>query len=112
MNQLLTSLEDLGADGLPADMEIDLRHVMNLESPSLASRILDLEEDDLDDDLLESFSPFGLSPEDCSQMAQLFTENLNISNSDDVRATEPYLLLPKQLALNEEQEATIEEIPK
>ena len=34
-NTFLTGLEDLGVDGLPADMEIDLRHVMNLESPSL-----------------------------------------------------------------------------
>ncbi len=125
LNQLLTNLEDLGVDGLPADMEVDLRHVMNLESPTLASRILDLEnDDDLDEDLLESFSPFGLSPEDCSQMAQFFTENLSLTASDHHRGeapgggfvgstllgAEPFILLPNKLSLNEE--ATIEEIPK
>ena len=44
---------------------------MNLESPAnLTSRLIDITDDDLEDDLLEN--PFGLSPEDCSQMAQLF----------------------------------------
>ena len=44
-------------------MEIDLRHIMNIDSPSMmTSRLLDLDQDDdLEDDLLE---PFGLSPDE------------------------------------------------
>ena len=100
----MTGLEDLGVDVLPADMEIDLRHVMNLESPSIASRLLDMDEmDDLDDDLLE---PFGLSP-DTSQMAQLFQSSNSESRffpmPDDMdmrNAIEPFILLPDRLSLN------------
>ena len=77
-NTFLTGLEDLGVDGLPADMEIDLRHVMNLESPSLRL----LEPDDLDDDLLE---PFGFFPMDSEELK---------------KAAEPFMLLPDRLSLN------------
>lgn len=111
LNQFLTGLEDLGADGLPADMEIDLRHVMNLDSPSLASRFLD--EDELDDDLLESLDPFGLSPDECSQMAQFFQRNLTEEREDfrffpldedefkvAAAGAEPFALLPNRLSLN------------
>ena len=112
LNHILTRLEDIGIDGLPADLEIDLRHVMNLESPSITSRLIDIDDDDLDEDLLE---PFGLSPEDCSQMAQLFQRG-SISGSgekfDESRffqldeefksAVEPFMLLPERLSLNKE----------
>ena len=77
-NTFLTGLEDLGVDGLPADMEIDLRHVMNLESPSL--RVF--EPDELDDDLLE---PFGFFPMDSEELK---------------KAAEPFMLLPDRLSLN------------
>ena len=49
LNHFLTRLEDIGVDGLPGDLEIDLRHVMNLESPSIQSRLMDLEHEDLKD---------------------------------------------------------------
>ena len=87
-NQFLTGLEDLGVDGLPAEMEIDLRHVMNLESPSLRL----LEPDDLDDDLLE---PFGFFPMDTEELRKA--------------ACEPFMLLPDRLSLNTEP-GKIEEI--
>lgn len=94
MNQFLNGLEDIGVDGLPADMEIDLRHIMNIDSPSvMTSRFLDIDDDDLDDDLLE---PFGLSPEDCGQMSQFFRHD-----SDDLKS-EPFMLLPDMLSLNKE----------
>lgn len=96
LNHFLTRLEDVGVDGLSTDLEIDLRHVMNLESPSITSRLIDLEDDDLDDDLLE---PFGFSPEDCSQMAKFF----NRDPEDELRpSAEPFLLLPNRLMLNKE----------
>ena len=83
------------------NMEIDLRHIMNIDSPSLmTSRLLELEDDDLDEDLLE---PFGLSPDDCSShMAQLFQkEELKLEDSEDIlRVTEPFRLLPEKLRLN------------
>ena len=101
LNQFLTGLEDIGVDGMPVDMEIDLRHIMNIDSPSLmTSRLLDLEDDDLDDDLLE---PFGLSPDDCSShMAQLFQrEELKYEETEDMlKLTEPFRLLPEKLKLN------------
>lgn len=91
-NQFLTGLEDLGVDGLPAEMEIDLRHVMNLESPSL--RLLETDAD-LDDDLLE---PFGFFPMDSEELKRV--------------ACEPFMLLPDRLSLNSEfsEAAQIEEI--
>ena len=91
-NQFLTGLEDLGVDGLPAEMEIDLRHVMNLESPA-SLRLL--ETDDLDDDLLE---PFGFLPMDSEELKRV--------------ACEPFMLLPDRLSLNSEytEPAQIEEI--
>ena len=91
-NQFLTGLEDLGVDGLPAEMEIDLRHVMNLESPSL--RLLETDAD-LDDDLLE---PFGFFPMDSEELKRV--------------ACEPFMLLPDRLSLNSEytEPAQIEEI--
>ena len=101
LNQFLTGLEDIGVDGMPVDMEIDLRHIMNIDSPSLmTSRLLDLEDDDLDDDLLE---PFGLSPDDCSShMAQLFQrDELKYEEPEDMlKLTEPFRLLPEKLKLN------------
>ena len=90
-NTFLTGLEDLGVDGLPADMEIDLRHVMNLESPSLRL----LEPDELDDDLLE---PFGFFPMDSEELR---------------KAAEPFMLLPDRLSLNSEpslEEPKVQEI--
>ena len=110
LNHILTRLEDIGIDGLPADLEIDLRHVMNLESPSITSRLIDIDDDDLDEDLLE---PFGLSPEDCSQMAQLFQRSsISAEKFDESRffqldeefksAVEPFMLLPERLSLNKE----------
>ena len=100
MSHFLTRLEDIGVDGLPADLEIDLRQVMNLDSPSIPSRLIDLEGDDLDEDLLE---PFGLSPEDCSQMAQFFQQDESrffTMDEDFKSAMEPFTLLPDRLSLN------------
>ena len=99
---------------------------MNLESPAnLTSRLIDITDDDLEEDLLE---PFGLSPEDCSQMAQLFRSG-SISgqfpgssqftghpggdtkfeesrffqlDEDFKSAVEPFMLLPDRLSLNKE----------
>ena len=113
LNHILTRLEDIGIDGLPADLEIDLRHVMNLESPSITSRLIDIDDDDLDEDLLE---PFGLSPEDCSQMAaQLFQRGsisggdkfdesrfFQLNDEDFKNSVEPFMLLPDRLSLNKE----------
>ena len=100
LSHFLTRLEDIGVDGLPADLEIDLRQVMNLDSPSIPSRLIDLEGDDLDEDLLE---PFGLSPEDCSQMAQFFQQDESrffTMDEDFKSAMEPFTLLPDRLSLN------------
>ena len=83
---------------------------MNLESPSISSRLIDIDDDDLDEDLLE---PFGLSPEDCSQMAQLFHRgSISAEKFDESRffqldeefksAVEPFMLLPDRLSLNRE----------
>ena len=130
LNHILTRLEDIGIDGIPPELEIDLRHVMNLESPAnLTSRLIDITDDDLEDDLLEN--PFGLSPEDCSQMAQLFrsgsisggqfpggptisqlsghpggdskfddTTRFFQLDEDFKSAVEPFMLLPDRLSLN------------
>ena len=76
---------------------------MNIDSPSLmTSRLLDLEDDDLDDDLLE---PFGLSPDEPltnSQMAQFFQkEDFKLEDSEEIlKVTEPFRLLPEKLKLN------------
>ena len=104
LNNFLTRLEDIGVDGLPGDLEIDLRHVMNLESPSIQSRLMDLEHDDLDEDLLE---PFGFSPDECSQMAQFFQKSddsrfFPMDDEDFKSAVEPFILLPDRLSLNKE----------
>lgn len=96
----------MGVDGLPADLEIDLRHVMNLESPSITSRLIDLDDDDLDDDLLD---PFSFSPEDCNQMAQLLSRSpdtrffpMDEDFKPTIKASEPFMRLPEQLSLNKE----------
>ena len=110
LNQLLTGLEDLGMDAaIPTDMEIDLRHAMNLvdigdsaaataftvPSPGinrksiLRTRSIDDIDDgnEADDDMTEEFlsatSPYGgLLQEECDrQVAQLLQGELLKSGS-------------------------------
>ena len=110
LNQLLTGLEDLGMDAaIPTDMEIDLRHAMNLvdigdsaaataftvTSPGinrksiLRTRSIDDIDDgnEADDDMTEEFlsttSPYGgLLQEECErQVAQLLQGELLKSGS-------------------------------
>ncbi len=105
LNHILTRLEDLGVDGLPADLEIDLRHIMNLESPSVISKLKDLEDDDLDDDLLDL--PFNFSPEEAmshfsSSAAANESRFFNMDPEDFKSQIEPFMLLPNQLSLNKE----------
>ena len=95
----MTGLEDVGGGlRIPRDMERDLRHAMDLESPFLSPamprRKLTCEIDDgnsADDEVsLEEDLSFPFSPEDCNQMAKIF--GLGILSKDpsgtDVGATQ------------------------
>ena len=70
LNHLLTGLEDLGLDSLPVDLEIDMRHTMNMESPPPSF----FHDEHMSPEDFMAAPPFGadLSPEECNNIAQLF----------------------------------------
>uniref|UniRef100_A0A0K2UT98 FAM193 C-terminal domain-containing protein n=1 Tax=Lepeophtheirus salmonis TaxID=72036 RepID=A0A0K2UT98_LEPSM len=95
-NHLLNGIEDLGVDGIPPEIEKDMRRMLRLDSPSLFSLpfprnnagATTIEEEDGRRSESEMMSPFGLSTEDCNSMAQLIQYGLlfheDTSDDEDV----------------------------